>query len=219
MALNPSSELLALSITVQSDRLGARLGVAYRPCHSGRWLWHFGPGLWHLEIAARFRLVSFVLGVLSLIYCTYSLVRPTIKPVQAGGLADISVDFVNGILGGLTGLAGIAVVVWCQLRAWPKDIQRTISQSVTFAAFVVSAIPLSVAGQVATETIHLYLLGLPFALGGTWLGLKLFGRFDDAGFRRIVLLLLLASGISLIVLRSILVDADHAWSKGVYFTR
>ena len=38
---------------------------------------------------------------------------------------------------------------------------------------------------------------------GTWTGLKLYGRFGDAGFRRIVLLLLLASGISLIVPASI----------------
>jgi ketosteroid isomerase-like protein len=72
------------------------------------------------------------------------------------------------------------MVVWCQLRGWPKDIQRTIFQPVGFAAFVVSAISLSVAGQIATETVKLYLLGLPLALGGTWIGLKLYGRFDDA---------------------------------------
>jgi hypothetical protein len=36
-------------------------------------------------------------------------------------------------------------------------------------------------------------------LGGTWMGLNLYGRFGETGFRRIVLLLLLASGISLII--------------------
>jgi uncharacterized membrane protein YfcA len=34
---------------------------------------------------------------------------------------------------------------------------------------------------------------------GTWLGLKLFGRLDEATFRKIVLVLLLASGVLLIV--------------------
>jgi len=43
------------------------------------------------------------------------------------------------------------------------------------------------------------LIGLPALLAGTWLGLKLFGRLDEAAFRRVVLVLLLASGIVLMV--------------------
>jgi uncharacterized protein len=44
------------------------------------------------------------------------------------------------------------------------------------------------------------LIGLP-ALGlGTWAGLKLFGKLDDAMFRRVVLALLLISGASLLIL-------------------
>jgi hypothetical protein len=36
-------------------------------------------------------------------------------------------------------------------------------------------------------------------LAGTWVGLKLYGRIDDAAFRKIILLLLLVSGVSLVV--------------------
>jgi uncharacterized protein len=144
-----------------------------------------------------------VVGLLLVLYSIHGLARPTIKPVQTEVPADIGIGFLNGLLGGLTGLAGIVVVIWCQLRGWPKDIQRTISQPVTFAVFVMSAISLSIAGDVTTETVKLYLFGLPLVLAGTWTGLKLYGRFDDAGFRRIVLLLLLVSGISLIVPASI----------------
>jgi len=39
----------------------------------------------------------------------------------------------------------------------------------------------------------------PCPLAGTWLGLKLFGRLDEAAFRRGVLVLLLVSGIVLMV--------------------
>jgi len=45
----------------------------------------------------------------------------------------------------------------------------------------------------------LFLIGLPALLAGTWLDLKLFGRLDEAAFRRVVLVLLLASGIVLMV--------------------
>jgi uncharacterized membrane protein YfcA len=36
-------------------------------------------------------------------------------------------------------------------------------------------------------------------MAGTWLGLKLFGKIDEATFRKIVLALLLLSGLGLIV--------------------
>lgn len=36
-------------------------------------------------------------------------------------------------------------------------------------------------------------------LVGTWLGLALYGRLDEAGFRRIVVILLLLSGAALIL--------------------
>jgi uncharacterized protein len=144
-----------------------------------------------------------VVGLLLVLYSAYSLARPAFKPVQVRVSADVGIGLLNGIVGGLTGLAGIVVVVWCQLRGLPKDSQRTIFQPVGFAVFVMSAISLSIAGDVAVETVKLYLFGLPLVLAGTWTGLKLYGRFNDAIFRRIVLLLLLASGISLIVPASI----------------
>jgi uncharacterized membrane protein YfcA len=42
-------------------------------------------------------------------------------------------------------------------------------------------------------------IGLPFLLAGTWLGLRLFGRIDEAMFRKIVLALLFISGAVLIL--------------------
>jgi uncharacterized membrane protein YfcA len=44
----------------------------------------------------------------------------------------------------------------------------------------------------------LFFLGLPALALGTWAGLKSFGRLDEAGFRRVVLGLLLLSGVSLL---------------------
>ena len=46
--------------------------------------------------------------------------------------------------------------------------------------------------------IKLFLIGLPALFAGTWLGMKLFGRLDEATFRKIVLALLLVSGALLI---------------------
>ena len=49
------------------------------------------------------------------------------------------------------------------------------------------------------RTVELYLLGLPLLLSGLWIGLKPYGKLDDAAFRKVILLLLLLSGLALVV--------------------
>jgi uncharacterized protein len=139
-------------------------------------------------------------GVFLVLYSLYALFRPAIGPLKAGGAAvDAGVGFLNGVLGGITGLAGILVTIWCGLRGWPKDVQRTVFQPVAVAIFLMSALWIGAKGAITAETAKLFLIGLPALLAGTWLGLKLFGRLDEASFRKIVLVLLLASGAVLMI--------------------
>ncbi len=139
------------------------------------------------------------IGVLLVIYSLYSLIRPALKPVQAGVPADFGIGIANGLIGGLTGLGGIAVTVWCQLRGGQKDAQRAIFQPVLFATFVMSAISFGVARAYTMETLKLYVLALPVLIAGIWSGFGLYGKLDDAAFRKVILLLLLVSGLALIV--------------------
>jgi uncharacterized protein len=139
-------------------------------------------------------------GAFLVLYTLHALFRPAINPVKAGGAAvDAGVGFLNGVLGGITGLAGILVTIWCGLRGWPKDVQRTVFQPVAVATFLMSALWIGAKGAITADTIKLFLVGLPALLAGTWLGLKLFGRLNEAMFRKVVLVLLLASGIVLII--------------------
>jgi uncharacterized membrane protein YfcA len=146
------------------------------------------------------RQVQIGVGAFLVVYGVYSLARPTLGPVHVGGAAlDCGVGFLNGVLAGVTGLAGILVVIWCGLRGWSKDVQRGVFQPAAVATFVMTALWLGAKGAIATDTLTLFLIGLPVLLAGTWLGLKLYGRVDEAGFRRIVLVLLLLSGLMLVV--------------------
>jgi hypothetical protein len=54
-------------------------------------------------------------------------------------------------------------------------------------------------GFVDAATVRPFLLGLPPLLIGTWLGLKLYARLDEAAFHKVVLVLLLLSGASLML--------------------
>jgi len=68
------------------------------------------------------------------------------------------------------------------------------------AVFATTALWLGGANMIGADTLWLFLIGLPALALGTWIGLKLFGKLDDAAFRRVVLVLLLLSGVSLLIL-------------------
>jgi len=191
----------------------------------GYGLWTQGYGVWKLRHSLSFRNVApFIIGgtigvpigtmlltsidplylrsgvgLLLILYGIYGLTQPAFKPVQAGVGADSGIGFLNGLLSGLTGLPGFIITVWCQFRGWTKDVQRAVFQPVMLAAIVVNAISLSVTGAVTSETVELYVLGLPVLLAGLWLGFKLYGKLDEAAFRKLILLLLLVSGLALII--------------------
>ena len=143
--------------------------------------------------------VRFGVGIVLVLYTVYGLVRPAFTPMKIGVGTDIAIGLANGLLGGLTGLGGVISTVSCQLRGWPKDVQRGVFQPVLFAAFVIISISMGIAGAVTVETLRLYAFGLPFLLTGLWAGFKLYGKIDDEAFRRAVLVLLLLSGLSLVV--------------------
>jgi len=132
-------------------------------------------------------------------FSLYGLLRPAIKPVKVVSLpADLGVGFLNGVLGGATGLAGIIVVIWSQLRGWTKDQQRTVFQPVGVATFAMSAAWLGGQGSISSDVLRLFVVALPALLAGTWLGLKLYGKLNEIQFRKLVLVLLLASGAVLL---------------------
>ena len=133
------------------------------------------------------------------LYSLYGLARPELKPVRAGAAADTFVGFFSGMLGAMAGFPGILVVIWCTLRGWPRDVQRAVFQPAAVALVTMSAIALVATGTIGRHTMEMFLIGLPALALGTWAGFKVYGTLDEARFRRIVLILLLLSGLSLIL--------------------
>ncbi|HEY1431958.1 MAG TPA: sulfite exporter TauE/SafE family protein [Stellaceae bacterium] len=140
-------------------------------------------------------------GAILVLFSLYNLIRPNLaSAARAGAIADGAVGVVNGVIGGATGLAGIAAVIWCSLRGWPPAEQRAVFQPSGVVVFAITALWLGSKGMIGASTLTLFLIGLPVLAVGTWAGLKLFGKLDDQAFRRVVLVLLLISGLSLVIL-------------------
>jgi uncharacterized membrane protein YfcA len=139
-------------------------------------------------------------GAFLVVYSVYQLARAKPAILRGGGrAADGAVGFIGGVMGGLAGLSGAVPTVWCGLRGWSKDTQRGVYQPFIFVMQLVALVWLGGLGAVESETGELFLICLLGLLPGVWLGLRLYRRIDDAQFRRIVLALLLASGVALLL--------------------
>ena len=142
-------------------------------------------------------------GSLLILFSVYNLARPKLPVVKGAGTAlDTGVGVCNGILGGATGLGGILPTIWCGFRGWTKDEQRAIFQPTAVATFLMILIWLGGAGTLTADIGRLFAVGLPELAVGTWLGWKSYGRLDEAAFRKVVLVLLLVSGVTLVAMQT-----------------
>lgn len=100
---------------------------------------------------------------------------------------------------GFAGLCGVAPTIWYGLRGWPKATQRGIFQPFLAYMHLLSLGSLAVGGLVTVKTGERFLWCLPMIVAGVWLGIKLYDRLDETLFRRVVLGILLLSGLTLFV--------------------
>ena len=139
-------------------------------------------------------------GLLLIFYSSWmGLVRrpPVIK--GGGRIADATAGFIGGVMGGMASLSGPAPVIWVQLRGWPRDEQRGVNQPFNMAILATALVSAAVAGLLDRQYLIWAAIALPTTIAGARLGLFLYARIGDLGFRRLVLVLLGFSGVSLIV--------------------
>ena len=138
-------------------------------------------------------------GLLLISFSLYNLMRPKFPEIKgAGRNADAAVGFLNGVLGGATGLAGILPTIWTGLRGWSRHEQRAVFQPTAVATFLMTILAFGGVGAITPDTLRLFLIGLPALVVGSALGWLLYGRLDEVAFRKIVLALLLMAGAALI---------------------
>lgn len=120
-----------------------------------------------------------------------SLTRPT--PV-----VDASVGFVGGILGAIAGLSGALPTMWLSMRAWPKEQTRAVLQPYNVVVLGLSAIALAWSGAYGREALITMAVALPVTMIAAQIGLWTFKRLSDTQFRRLLVVMMLVSGIVLL---------------------
>lgn len=144
--------------------------------------------------------VRFAVGVLLVVYVLFSLARPNrVLTINNRKPVDMGIGLFAGFLGGFAGLSGIIPSFWGNLCGWGKLEQRRFYQ--TFNATILSAtlVVYFFSGAFSGDVGWFALVCVPFAVGGTALGLRLFDWVNEKQFRLAIHLLLLFSGLTLVL--------------------
>jgi len=126
------------------------------------------------------------------------LIRELPRLVAGGRLADGAAGLVGGAMGGIAGLTGPAPILWCTLRGWDRDVQRAIFQTFNIAMHTLTMTIYVGFGLITGEALRLFALIAPTLFIPTLIGARLYRHLSVFAFRRLVLLLLLLSGVMLL---------------------
>ncbi|MBP2231814.1 putative membrane protein YfcA [Azospirillum agricola] len=145
------------------------------------------------------RLFKLGLGTLLVLWCPVMLFARQLPPIRAGGrLADGVVGLIGGVMGGVGGFTGVVPTLWCSLRGLGKDTQRGVIQNFNLATLAVTMAAYVATGTLTARMLPMFAVMAPAMVIPTVLGARLYIGISEAAFRRIVLVLLTASGVALL---------------------
>jgi uncharacterized membrane protein YfcA len=145
------------------------------------------------------RLFKLGLGFILVFYPAYVLARR--RPIASpwGGItADGIVGFGGGVLGGLTGMSGVLPVIWTDVRGWNKEQRRSVLQVFNIAILSFALMSHAASGLLTRQVALEAAIVLPATIAGAWSGAFAYRWLADRGYQRVVMVLLLISGIALV---------------------
>ena len=143
--------------------------------------------------------LKLAVGMLLIAYCAWVQFMRRPPVVRRGGrIADGVVGFIGGVMGGIASLSGPAPMIWAQLRGMPKDELRGVNQPYNMSILAAAIVSAALSGLVDRTLLVWVAFCLPATVVGAHIGLALYGRVNEIQFRRIVLVLLAFSGLTLI---------------------
>jgi len=173
--------LTALAPFLAGALVGVPLGVAALP---------------HLN-AAMFKLT---LGIILVVCCPAMLLAHKLPRLAFGGrTGDGLAGAVGGLMGGIGGFPGVVPTLWCTLRGFDKELQRTVVQNFNLAALAATMAVYVASGAVTRDMLPLFAVVVPALIVPSLLGARVYVGLSELAFRRVVLTLLSGAGVAMIV--------------------
>ena len=140
-------------------------------------------------------------GLFLAAYAGFMLLRPALhflKDVGGPGY-DAAVGLAGGLVGGVTAMPGAVPTIWNDLRGLAKERQRGLVQPYIAAMQVAALAILAAQHGLPAALIGNVLVSLAPLAAGTLVGLALFRKTNDGPFRRVLLVVLLVSGLIYVI--------------------
>lgn len=141
--------------------------------------------------------ITAVLGLLILLYALYALsgLRLPRLAHQAWGYGF---GFVAGVLGGAYNISGPPVIIYGNCRQWPPaEFKSNLQGFFVVSSYTVIAVH-ALSGNLTPAVWQNFLIALPAMLLALLVGLRLDTQLNPERFRRIVLVVLVVLGASLL---------------------
>jgi uncharacterized membrane protein YfcA len=139
-----------------------------------------------------------VLGLLLVVFCPLMFFAARLPRVRGGRPGDALAGMAGGVMGGIGGFTGVVPTLWCTLRGLDKDRQRAIIQNFNLAMQLATFASYVGTGIIDAAMVPLLALTAVAVLLPVLLGARLYAGISEAGFRKVVLGLLTATGVALL---------------------
>lgn len=154
-------------------------------------------GLYYLTLIDE-RIVNAVLAAFIIIFSAARLVKTT-RQINPPGLVTAAVGFVSGVLGGAYNTSGPPVIMFLSAKGMSPQAFRSTLQSFFFSTGAAIVAGHALWGNITTDVLNYFWVGLPAVIIAFVAGEKLLHRFDANRFYRWVYALLIAIGAALLV--------------------
>lgn len=108
---------------------------------------------------------------------------------------DSGIGFVGGLFGGAASVSGAIPAMWLSIRPWTKAETRAVLQPFNVAILSTTVCLLFVQGAYDRTAINALMITIPCGLVAAQVGIMVFRRLSDIGFRRLLIALTLLMGL------------------------
>ncbi|ABD56889.1 sulfite exporter TauE/SafE family protein [Jannaschia sp. CCS1] len=130
-------------------------------------------------------------------YFSFRAVLPAFE--RPTPVVDSCVGGLGGVLGGATGMSGALPSIWMSLRPWTKFETRAVLQPFNMVMLMTTIGLLFSQGAYDADAVRAILITVPTGLVAAQVGIAVFKRLTNTGFRRLLIGLNFVMGIGILI--------------------
>lgn len=112
---------------------------------------------------------------------------------------DGLIGMIGGVLGGAASVSGAIPAMWLSIRPWTKSETRAVLQPYNVAILGTTICLLVLKGAYDRTALTALVVTIPIGLIAAQIGIMVFRRLSDTGFRRLLIVLTLLMGLGIMV--------------------